>query len=163
MNDFKKIWGHIGVGLFWILWPVWVVYFRIYNKRSRIVVVYQDQILLVQGWLGTRKYGLPGGGLRKNESYEAGVVRELFEETSVVVPESALVKIGTRRNKKYHFNYDATYFCVDLNEDPNMHFKLGEIFKAAWLPLDSLDMSLLDDEAIYALKRYKPMRQSSLL
>ena len=57
--------------------------FKIQSKGVRGIIVDSDQILLVQYSYPPFRgmWFLPGGGLRKNESWEEGLKREVFEET----------------------------------------------------------------------------------
>lgn len=148
--------------MWWLLWPVWVVYFRNGPLRSRVLVVCNGEQLVVQNWLGLKQYALPGGGCKKNESPLASAVRELYEETGINTSESALIRLGSRRHKKYGLKYHAKFFCLELAEKPVLNLRKPEIFTAIWVPIDTTTVNLAD-EVGYALKRYKPIEQASLL
>jgi len=56
----------------------------LYGLRDRATaVVRRDGLLLLVRDRGFRRFSLPGGGLRRGESPEAAVVRELEEETGL--------------------------------------------------------------------------------
>lgn len=160
---FKIMWGLIGTGLFWLLWPVWVVYFRLSGTRSRVLVVVEDEVLLLKGWLGDKKYNLPGGGTKKQESTRSSAIRELYEETGITVAESSLTSIGTQTHKKRGLQYTADYFVLQLPSKPELKLNKLEIFSAAWVGLNNLSTVKLGDDALFALKRYQPLEQASLL
>ncbi|MDB5182421.1 MAG: ADP-ribose pyrophosphatase [Candidatus Saccharibacteria bacterium] len=163
MKTIKKMWGGVGTGLFWLLWPAWVVYFRISNVRARVLVVCGDEVLLVQGWLGTKNWNLPGGGATKNEKTVSAAARELHEETGILAPESSLTKLASFKHKKYNFKYHGDLFVLSLNEKPELSLRKGEIWNAAWVPLAEMKQYDLDDEARLALRRYQPPERPSLL
>ena len=153
----------IGTGLFWLLWPVWVVYFRFSGSRSRVLVVVGDEVLVVNGWLSTKDYDLPGGGNKKHETSAASAVRELQEETGIVATESNLTILGRHKHSKYAFRYTADYFVLKLPEKPELKLKKLEIFTARWIKLNDTGMVRLGDDARYAISHYKPLEQGSLL
>lgn len=69
------------------------------TKRVRLVVKNeQDELLLVQTWLGGGKWGLPGGGVDRGESPEAAALRELYEETGVVAAQDSLERFLIMRS-----------------------------------------------------------------
>lgn len=63
------------------------------------VVVYRGQILLTQ-MKSTSKYYLPGGGSRLGETLEAAVIREVSEETGIMI----------RVHRLLHFQEDFFYY-----------------------------------------------------
>ena len=160
----RRIWGWIGTGLFWLLWPVWFVYFKFSGRRSRVLVVAGDEVLLVQGWLGTHaEWSLPGGGNAKNETSNSSAVRELYEETGIQTTESGLHELGQRVNTSYGLHYIADFYVLALSEKPKLKLPRIEIVSAVWVPLDETQNYKLDDDARYALKQYRPPEQPSLL
>jgi 8-oxo-dGTP pyrophosphatase MutT (NUDIX family) len=159
----RSFWGAVGTTLFWLLWPVWVVYFRFSGVRSRVLVVCGEEILFVQGWLGTKRWSLPGGGTKRRESSIAGAVRELFEETGIAAAESGLTKLGSYKHTRYTFAYHADLYCLSLSEKPKLKLRGGEIWSARWMRLDTIRSLKLDDEARVAFRRYRPPEQASLL
>ena len=163
IKHLQKSWGNIGTALFWLLWPFWVLYFKMSNRRSRVLVVHNNTVLLVQNWIGSKHYSLPGGGARKRESATSAGVRELQEETGITLPVSALTETGSLCYNKRFISYEATFFSAELNLLPLLKIRKLEISKAIWMPLAEYTNYPLDDETLYALKRYKPLEQASLL
>jgi 8-oxo-dGTP pyrophosphatase MutT (NUDIX family) len=159
----KKLWNWLGNLLFWLLWPALWIHLRYGGVRSRILVVCDGEALFLRGWLSIEKFGLPGGGSKKGESIEAGAVRELEEETGIVVAESSLVKLGTRMHKEKGLHYQARFFTVTLDAKPELKLPWYEIVEARWVNLADTQSLLLNAETLYALKRYQPPEQASLL
>jgi 8-oxo-dGTP pyrophosphatase MutT (NUDIX family) len=163
MKILRKIWGAFGTGLFWSLWPAWVVYFRVSSVRARVLVVCDEEVLLVQGWLSTKKWSLPGGGAGTGEKTVSAAARELHEETGIQVPESNLTKLGSFKHTKYWFKYHGDLFVLSLSERPELNVRKGEIWNAQWVPLSDVKQYTLDDEARLATRRYQPPERPSLL
>jgi 8-oxo-dGTP pyrophosphatase MutT (NUDIX family) len=159
----KTLWALLGRVLFYLLLPFWFVYFRISNTRSRILLVCNNEVLLVQGWISTKEYGLPGGGSKRHETMRSCAVRELHEEVGFLASESSLTSLGVHHTKKLGFSYDAEYFVVHVSEKPEIKTQKFEIVSYAWTRLDTLNKKILDDDARYALKRYRPPLTPSLL
>jgi 8-oxo-dGTP pyrophosphatase MutT (NUDIX family) len=159
----KRIWKTIGSILFWLLWPFWVIYFHFSHVRARVVVVCDEEVLLLQGWLGSNEFNLPGGGLKKGEKPITAAVRELYEETGITVAESSLTKLGSRKHDAYGIKYHADFFCVTLTEKPELKLRRFEILAAAWVPLEQIGEMKLDTDTHSALRRYRPSEQATLL
>lgn len=159
----KKFLSAISVTLFWLLWPVMFLYLKFSSVRTRVLLVSNDEVLLVRGWISANHYGLPGGGMHKHETAEAGAVREVAEEVGIVLPESTLQKLATHTHDAFNLKYKAHFFVVQLSEKPAVHRQRFEIMEATWVPIAQAASLVLDQDARYALKRYQPPEQASLL
>lgn len=153
----KKVLQRMGVIAFWLAWPLWYIYFKNSHERSRVLVVYGDEILLVKGWLGTNKWGLPGGGAHKGELPVASAVRELREEVGYLAAETALRGLGSKRHSSYGLRYRAHYFVLELAEQPVLKVRMLEISEARWFQTKQIIGTMLDEDAAYALRKYKPL------
>jgi 8-oxo-dGTP pyrophosphatase MutT (NUDIX family) len=160
----KRIIGWIGTIVFWALWPVWFVYFRISGSRSRVVVICGDEVLLVRGVLSTSaRWSLPGGGSKAGESAEQCAVREVREEVGIDIEISALKSLGSHTHSGHGITYNEDYFVVELPEKPIVTPQWGEILYASWWPLHLVRGRMLQQDAAYGLKQYEPARQEVLL
>lgn len=66
-------------------------------NRTRVRVRIRDKrgrVLLVKGWFSSQAWGLPGGGIERGESATQAAVREVYEETGLVIDESDLTYLG---------------------------------------------------------------------
>ncbi|MEI7838427.1 MAG: NUDIX hydrolase [bacterium] len=147
MNTFSKV-------VFWITWPAIFIVVRNTN-RTRVIIKYKDQILLVQGWIGNKKWQLPGGGVKKNEPIKLAAIREVKEETGLQLKESQLQNLGESKIFESGFSYQAHYFLVDLKDIQDFHgsheIKLAKMFK-----IDSLKEEELTLDVIYGLTLIEP-------
>lgn len=131
-----------------VTFPLLVIYLRI-GSRTRLVVEHKDSILVVKGWLGNGKWSLPGGGLHRAEDPAIGVLRELYEETRIVLNKGQLTPGGKAELKKRIIKFNYYRYYAELSKRPPMRPQKWEIQELAWLPISSLnrnnaDQSLLD-------------------
>lgn len=147
----KKIWRSLGKITFWFSRPFWFIYLMI-GKRTRVLVIFEDELLVVRGWLGTGKWGLPGGGIHKGEDSIDGAIRELREETSVNLQPIQLKYLGsaTSNYSGLRFHYDQ-YVAV-LNERPIIKPRRTEIVEATWIPLNAINENNAEDTTINTLE-----------
>ena len=100
-------------------WPFLWVYFRVQPSRTRVVVVYDKKILMVRSWVGSGKFGLPGGGLHRGEDERVGAVRELQEETGIRVQPSQLTKFMDLSKGDHGFTYTQHCYCFFTEQPGN--------------------------------------------
>lgn len=140
----QKTWKAIGISAFWLTWPALWVYLR-RGKRTRILIIYKDEFLVLRGWLGAGDWTLPGGGLHKGENSLQGVIREVTEETGLALFEHDILFLqsAVHGNKGLRFSYDSFY--VTLKARPHVTVQKGEISAHAWQRLDAPDLCLSPD------------------
>lgn len=59
----------------------------------RVVILSGDRAVLVRHWYAPFVWTLPGGGICENETPEAAAIREVREETGLII--DSLLKLGT--------------------------------------------------------------------
>lgn len=121
-----------GIAVWVLAWPAFFVYLRA-RERTRIIVIYQDQILVVRNWISDGKWLLPGGGLHKNEAVVRGALRELNEETGIAAKSEQLRFITRQRYRRYGQRFDFSVFVLSVAEAPVLHVQRHEISRIAWL------------------------------
>jgi ADP-ribose pyrophosphatase YjhB (NUDIX family) len=98
----------------------------VWNARGELLLahhVYRDAIA----------WGLPGGVIRRGESLEAALHREILEETSLSVQVGRLVKVTLDQRWP---NLTCHFTCtVEGTPRPQVN---GELFEAGFYPLDAL-------------------------
>jgi 8-oxo-dGTP pyrophosphatase MutT (NUDIX family) len=151
----RKIFSACGILLFWVLWPFWFVHFKSVPRRTRVLVLHNDEVLLVKGWLSARGgWSLPGGGIHKGESNRAGAVRELKEETGLTFVESDLQELGEHRHTRFGLHYTAIYFAVFVHEKGATKIRWPEVLELSWQHIEDARSNTIDEDAALGLTSY---------
>lgn len=132
----RFIWTIIGRILYIPLWPLLYIYLMINGDRTRIVVVYKNELLMVQNWLGTGKWSLPGGGVHSTEQPTNSAVRELKEETGLVFSPKVLKSLGRINTQVFGLKINMVCYYLELDSKPELKTRRGiEILDVKWFKL----------------------------
>lgn len=119
----------------------------------RAIVIDGDRVLLVRGH-GGRRWHLPGGAVKRNETLAEGARREVYEETGCTVEVERL--LGMYANfGEWKSDHVAIFVARPLNE-PTVRLNI-EIAEARYFPFDQLprvDRSVVDRLADYAAQTW---------
>lgn len=111
------------------------------SHRVRVIIIADGQLLLVRSTVGDQKWGFPGGGIAKNESIEAAAIREVREETNLILTKKELDIIAERviSPKRRWPEITLTYLTAKLAKptQPRVSRPL-EVLEAKWFSLNSL-------------------------
>ena len=141
----KRIYNAVFVFLFSFLKQKYIN--KLFYRKNVVAFIYQNDEVLILNWAEDNDYwGLPQGGVDKNESYEEALKREIREETGII-DYDIIKKINNAYKYKwpkhyYHTGYKGqkqTLFFVKYNGSKN-DIKLcpyeHKDFK--WVKIDSL-------------------------
>ena len=128
----KSIWRKFGIVLFWLSWPVLLVYLR-GSQRTRMMIVCADEILVTKTWLGDGRWSLPGGGLHRGEGLVEGVIREVFEETGVQLVPSRVTYLDSEIYSSHGLKFQCHYYKTHVDEKPRISLQKFEISDAEWV------------------------------
>lgn len=131
----NKIGRGCGRVLFWLTWPALGSYLR-RTKRTRVVVISGDALLLTKGWISDGRWLLPGGGRHRGESAAASIRRELCEETGLELPIEAFEPQGSVSYQKHGFRFSDDFFIATIDERPPLRPQPYEIIAVAWVKID---------------------------
>lgn len=103
---------------------------------TRVLLIKENTILLVKHSYQSQWY-LPGGGLKKGETYEDGLRRELKEELNAQLSDLQLFGIY---NNNYEGKNDSIviFLCSNFSFDPKSNAEIANynFFKLTELPKD---------------------------
>jgi 8-oxo-dGTP pyrophosphatase MutT (NUDIX family) len=109
--------------------------FKYNKKKAGGILKHKNRLLLVQS--RGNMWGFPKGSLELNESMLDCALREVQEETSLLIP-------FTENDKKYYIN-DTVFFYKNLEDAPSInHQKIKKIKNndcsgIAWINLECLE------------------------
>ncbi len=113
------------------------------------IIEHEWEVLLVQRCKDTKFWGTwqePGGKIDTGEDHESAMIREVFEETWIV-----LKVWETQKLFKQYFCFDdmniaITFYHTTLIEKPNIILAPNEHSDYKWvIPRDALKMNLIED------------------
>ena len=139
-----------GVSLKLLLAMVW----RRPTPRTRVLIRHDDKILMVSNITSPWQWTLPGGGYNANETASECSAREIREELAIDISVNEYTFIGHYRERIHGvtWRYDCTQAM--LHTQPFLRLSM-EIFRAKWLPIDTLPSSTPDyiQKAIAAVEK----------
>jgi ADP-ribose pyrophosphatase YjhB (NUDIX family) len=114
------------------------LYWFIFRPKTRgvnCIIQFENKILFVRHSYGSKKWTLPGGGVKRKETFEDAVKREAREEVDIIL--NNIKKVGVYvSNKEYKID---TVQCF-LSEVDSSHFKIDnfEILEAKWAGINEI-------------------------
>jgi len=121
------------------------------TRRAYILLVSEDKVLVVKGWLGRQKWQLPGGGVKKGEDDKLALIRELAEETGIDVSASKLTLVASGNWKTDRLAHRYKVYLTSLPALPKTKRLKPELIELAWLRPSKLDPSNAPAEILAAL------------
>lgn len=125
--------------------------FKIYSGKVRIrasaIIVEDSSILLINQDVPTKEFPVwlpPGGGVQLGESTEEALVREVMEETGLLVKPVTLRYIHEFIQNPFHA-IEFYYLCevdsgtLKTGSDPEHNSESQIIHHAKWIPLTEID------------------------
>ncbi|WP_299210274.1 NUDIX domain-containing protein [uncultured Dokdonia sp.] len=105
-----------------------------HKEKSKLIVSHEDKLLVLQNESNPMVYRLFGGSLKKSESPEEALIRELFEEAkvklskqSIAYHRSTTIDLGDKQRLTKH------YFLYKNNTKPFMSPESLKLLNATWL------------------------------
>lgn len=136
----KKLILNIGYRIFKIVRVPIKLYWKICKIQTqgvRIMILYQNEIILVRHWYNTL-WVMPGGGIKKHETPEQAAIREIKEEIGVEIKQLDY-KLGTYSNIKEGKNDIVHCFVIEINQKPIIEKRFNiEVSDILWYHVDNL-------------------------
>lgn len=108
------------------------------TKRTRALMICDEELLLVRGWLGSQRWNMPGGGTHKGEKSKKGLKRELREELDISIQQKHLKQILKIKQDEHGARFEAIIYQINLQSKPNFKIRKSELIEAGWHKIDNL-------------------------
>ena len=146
-----KLLNAVGRILYVIGWPgLFVLLF--FSRRSRVLIVCKNEILLVKNWLGDGRWHTPGGGIHRSETPEQGAVRELSEEIGINFEDSDLHELFQKRVRSRHwFRYHCYAYVIEVTKKPPVSVDKREVLTASWHTITSVKDGKVGGPVLHAM------------
>lgn len=136
----QRLWSLTGRTGYYLLWPIiWLILHH--TARTRVIIVSDNKVLLVRGWLSPGQYSLPGGGIRHGEEPEEGAVREVYEETGIKLRIHDLNFVRQIPARENAVAFSAIVFRCSLNGLSTQETKRSIFISSEWMPLNRLQQN----------------------
>lgn len=116
-----------------IAWRIVGNFHRTPAKRTRVAVIHDEHLLVIQNITNFRNWTLPGGGYYRSETPAECAARELREELGIDLSPEQLVPAGEHSDHPYRFDT----FVATISERPDLQLS-WEIAHAKWVPVAEL-------------------------
>lgn len=125
-----------------LVYPVARLWWHWHGHRSTAIIVWFDGRVLAVRHSYKPGLRLPGGGVKSREDHRTAAIRELREETGVIVaPADAVEILRSPGPGKYGIQ---TLFEVHLDAEPVLTVDNREIVYAGFAPLKVIEQRLRD-------------------
>lgn len=151
----NKLWRMTGQVAFWVSWPLLYLYLR-RGRRTRVLIVSGDHIVVLHNWLGGGKWSLPGGGLHRREKSVDGAVREVREETGLILTSADLQFLGSAKSKKHGLTIEYDQFVANIPRCLALKPQRLEVLDVAWMPIAGLSKDNAEEVTLSVLTTGKP-------
>lgn len=112
--------------------PIRRFYWFIFRPKTfgvKCLIECNGKFFLMKNSYGGNYWTFPGGGIKRNESPEEAVRREIKEETGIILDN--VKKVGEYQSV-LEFKQDIVYCYYAKISDPNFTIDKGEILEAGW-------------------------------
>lgn len=150
MTRLQQLWARFGILLFWLTWPISWLHLR-GSKRTRLLVVCGNYLIVTKRWLGDGRWSLPGGGLHREEDSRDGALRELYEETRLHINSSRLRRHSDRIFKSNGLSFNYVFFIAKVGKKYPLVHQSIELTESVWIHKSELSVSNASPDVLAAL------------
>ena len=145
----------LGIIVFWLGWPGLWLLSRFSKRRTRVIIVCGNQVLFIRDWIGSGKFGLPGGGIKIGEDPKTCALRELLEETGVDLQPNQLKSFRDFDNLvQSGMKFHCLAYYAKLPSKPVLKLQPYEIVEAKWIQQSEFNKFNINSSALNILEAF---------
>jgi len=148
-----KLWEYVGRLIHFLGLPI-IKYLLNGSARTRVLVIYGTKVLVVKTWIGSGRWGMPGGGIHKAESKIDSAIREVYEEVGIKLRPSDLEYVSQRRQNDDGVNVDISLFITRIENKKPIKRQILEIVDAQWLEFIEINPANSSPDLFEAVRKY---------
>jgi len=138
----KNVFLKIGQVVYLLSLPFFKIFFK-KRQTTRLILIKDDQLVVIRNYLSDGSWGLPGGGIKKNETPLQSLSREVKEEINLDLSNLQLQYLGFfeahNRFVKYHYHL----WLIRSDQIDFNHLKTNRPFEIA--QITTLNISKIND------------------
>ncbi len=143
----------LGLAVYWLLWPGLRVFLK-RSKRTRALIMVNDEIVVTKSWLGNGKWSLPGGGIKPHETEQAAIIREVDEEIGLRVSPAQIKKLANKTYRHNGLEFPFALFKVALPKKITLRPSRSEVVESRWIKTSDLNTRNASSDVLQALADY---------
>lgn len=116
----------------------WWFFIHPNTRGVKCIVEHEGKFLLVKLAYSHRCWSIPGGGVKRGESFESAAKRELLEEADILLSQVRL--IGSY-NQSIEYKNDTVQCYHSVVDDNYLKIDNSEISEACWFTKDTLPVN----------------------
>lgn len=124
------------------------------GTRSSVVLLQDDRILMVrQLYKGEEIWTFPGGGIEEGETPKQAAIREVYEETGLIIETTRLIlEFYNERIKGMYYCFIGTILDghLELGYDPELMNQEQDLKELKWILMNEL----LDNQEVKRILPY---------
>ncbi len=141
----------IGRSVYRIITPVYAVLLPS-TKRTRVLLVCGNEILVVRSWLSDGRWKLPGGGLRRHEEPARGALRELREETGLSLPLEKFAGPQELQLRQGINRYTCYLYVITVSQTVPVRMRWPELTACQWVDYSKMSADNAYGDVTAAIK-----------
>lgn len=140
----------LGRALFIILLPLVRLFIR-HTSRAYVIIESRNQVLMAKGWFGRQLWQLPGGGASRKETNLQAAVRELKEETGLVIDPALCQPVISGRWQTDRLGHSYEIFYCRMAEPLPVKTRRPELIDCRWIHTYELSQDNCAQDVLRAL------------
>lgn len=130
-------------------YPIARIYWFITRPKSygvKCVIYYRNEVLMIRQSYGGNRWAFPGGSIKKGETPEQAVKREVKEEVGINLEN--VVHLGEFKTT-IEYKLDTVYCFSGIVNNRVFVVDNNEVVEANWFPMDNLPpLSFISEKVI---------------